>query len=118
MDIVEFRDYCISRPLVTEEFPFDNETLVFKVAGKMFALCNIENFKSTNLKCDPEWALELREQYAQIKPGFHMNKKYWNTVSVVDFPSSDLLRKMIDHSYDQVVAKLPKSKREEIKKAR
>ncbi len=116
MDIVEFRDYCIQRPGVTEEFPFDNKTLVFKVLGKMFALCDVDNFNNTNLKCDPDWAEELRAHSSLITPGFHMNKKHWNTVVAFDFPDIGLLKKMIDHSYDLVVSKLPKVKQAELKK--
>lgn len=82
MEVDEFREYCLDRKGVTEEFPFDNSTLVFKVMGKMFALCNIDNYQSFNLKCDPEYAIELRETYPDlIQPGWHMSKKHWNTVS-------------------------------------
>ena len=77
MDIIEFRDYCLSKKGTSEEFPFDNKTLVFKVMGRVFTLCNIDDFKSYNLKCDPEWAIELREEFNGIKPGFHMNKIVW-----------------------------------------
>lgn len=116
MDIIEFRDYCLNKPFVTESFPFDENTLVFKVKGKMFALSGIEPFTSINLKCDPEYALELRAEYPFVKPGFHMNKQHWNTVEVSHMHNYELLRKLIDHSYEQVVAKLPKREREEIKK--
>ncbi len=116
MDIVEFRDYCVQRPGITEEFPFDEQTLVFKVMGKMFAACNVEDFKTVNLKCNPEWAEELRAETALIQPGYHMNKKHWNTVNVVDFHDVTLLRKMIDHSYDLVVSKLTKAQKEALKK--
>ncbi|MBO6517182.1 MAG: MmcQ/YjbR family DNA-binding protein [Bacteroidia bacterium] len=116
MDIVEFRDYCILKPGVTEEFPFDNQTLVFKVMGKIFTICGVDDFDDINLKCDPEWALELRAEYPQIRPGYHMNKKHWNTVTTSAFHNAPLLRKMIDHSYDLVVSKLPKAKRDELKK--
>lgn len=76
MNIEEFRDYCLHKPEVSEEFPFGPDTLVFKVAGKMFALTSIDEYVSVNLKCEPERALELREEYKSIKPGFHMNKKH------------------------------------------
>ena len=80
MNIEEYRSYCLAKKGVIEEFPFDNETLVFKVAGKMFALTNVSTFASINLKCDPEKAVELRDQYPAVLPGYHMNKKHWNTI--------------------------------------
>lgn len=101
------RDYCMSKKGVTETFPFDSETIVWKVLGKMFCLGNISDFSSLNLKCDPERALELREQYDQITPGYHMNKQLWNTVALEGLPSA-LVFELIDHSYDEVVRKLPK----------
>ena len=113
MNIEEFRIYCLSKPLVTEEFPFDETTLVFKVCGKMFALTGLENIEfKVNLKCDPERALVLREEYDSIEEGFHMNKKHWNTVEVDGSFSIDLFREMIDHSYDLVVKGLPKKLRD------
>ena len=81
MDIDLYRIYCLEKPGVTEEFPFDNRTLVFKVCGKMFSLLDIESFDSINLKCEPEKAMQLREQYPSVIPGYHMNKKHWNTVN-------------------------------------
>ncbi|MBC7425689.1 MAG: MmcQ/YjbR family DNA-binding protein [Bacteroidia bacterium] len=107
MDIVEFRDYCMSLEQVTEETPFGPETLVFKVAGKIFALCGIDNFVSINLKCDPEKAVQLREEYDQVKPAWHMNKKHWNTVLLEGF-SVPMLQELILHSYSLVVKSLPK----------
>ncbi|XOV95212.1 MAG: MmcQ/YjbR family DNA-binding protein [Bacteroidota bacterium] len=114
MDIETFRAYCLSKPLVTEEIPFGPETLVFKVAGKMFALTNIDSFESVNLKCDPEIALQLREQYQEVKPGYHMNKKHWNTVLTDGVIGDDLMKKWVDHSYDLVVKGLPQKKQQEI----
>lgn len=114
MDIVAFREFCISKPGVTEGFPFDNQTLVFKVMGKMFALTDVDLFTSINLKCDPEYAVELREKYAGIKPGYHMNKKHWNTVICDGSVSDDMIKKLIDHSYDLVVSGLPKRLKEEL----
>lgn len=108
MNIEEIRDYCLSFQFVTEEFPFDENTLVFKVKGKMFALMNVEVFDYINLKCDPELAIELREEYNGIKPGFHMNKKHWNSVYIemdVDF---EMIKKLIFDSYQLVVKSLPK----------
>jgi predicted DNA-binding protein (MmcQ/YjbR family) len=116
MDIIELRDYCIDKPGVTEEFPFDQNTLVFKVMGKMFALTNVDHYVSVNLKCDPDWAEDLRANNPLIKPGYHMSKKHWNTVDSSIFPDSKLLYKMIDHSYELVVSKLTKAKKEALKK--
>jgi predicted DNA-binding protein (MmcQ/YjbR family) len=100
-------EYCMAKPGVEESFPFDNETMVWKIMGKMFCLANINDFKSLNLKCEPERAIELREQYQQITPGWHMNKKLWNTVLLDGLPEK-LVFDLIDHSYDEVVRKLPK----------
>ena len=112
MDIETFRDYCLSKKGVTEEFPFDETTLVFKVMGKMFALTGLERHPfSVNLKCDPDKAIELREYHSEIEPGYHMSKKHWNTVHLEDGLDFDLIYKMIDHSYELVVAKLPKKTR-------
>lgn len=107
MNIEEFREYCIQKPGVTEEFPFDEETLVFKVMGKMFALTNLVGEWNLALKCDPEWAIELREQFPAIRPGYHMNKVHWNTVAMDGSLSQKLILELIDHSYQLVVAKLP-----------
>ncbi len=110
MNIEKIRAYCLSKPEVTESFPFDETTLVFKVRNKMFALLNLEQPLSINLKCDPEKALELREHYPFVLPGYHMNKKHWNTV-LLDQPVDDvLIRSWIDDSYALVSAKLPKKK--------
>ncbi len=116
MDIEEYRNYCVTKTGVTEEFPFDSKTLVFKVMGKMFALCNVDDYRTINLKCDPEWAIELRTTNSLVQPGYHMNKKHWNTIDALNFPDGELLRKMIDHSYDLVVARLPKIQKEALKK--
>ncbi|PKD42489.1 MmcQ/YjbR family DNA-binding protein [Rhodohalobacter barkolensis] len=113
MNIESFRDYCLSFSGITEEFPFDENTLVFKVMGKMFALCDVDEFESINLKCDPEKAVELREEYpGLVEPGYHMNKKHWNTVSMQGNLPDDLIKEWIKDSYDLVVAKLPRSDRE------
>lgn len=116
MDIITLRDYCINKSMVTEHFPFDQQTLVFKVANKMFALCNIDNFCTVNLKCDPERALELRTHHPEIIPGYHMSKTHWNTVDVTKNLSHNLVFELIDHSYDLVVASMPKKIQEEIRK--
>lgn len=113
MNIEEYRDYCVSKAAVTEHFPFDQRTLVFKVAGKMFALCDVEDFDGINLKCDPERAVELREKFEGIKPGYHMSKIHWNTVATDGSVSDKLIRELIDHSYDLIVTSLPKKTRVE-----
>lgn len=108
MNIEEFRNYCLQKKGVTEEFPFDKKTLVFKVMGKMFALTGLEKKPTAiNLKCQPDNAIELREQYNEILPGFHMNKKHWNTVLIEERLPKALIKKLIDHSYDLVVKSLP-----------
>ena len=114
MNVEEFRVYCLGKPLVTEEFPFDETTLVFKVAGKMFALTGLDDpeFK-VNLKCDPDRSVVLREEYESIRPGWHMNKKHWNTVHVDGSFPEELFVELIDHSYVLVVKSLPKKIREQ-----
>ena len=114
MNLEVFRTYCLNKPGTTESFPFDNKTLVFKVAGKMFALVDVDLFESANLKCDPEYAVDLREQYAGITPGYHMNKKHWNTISSDGSVPDSLFFELIDHSYDLVVKGLPKKARLEL----
>ncbi len=108
MNIEEFQKYCLSKDFVTEEFPFGVETLVYKVKGKIFAITGLDNdqFK-VNLKCDPVKALELRSSYEEIQPGYHMNKKHWNTVDFESRLSVKFLKELIDHSYNLVVATLP-----------
>ncbi|MBB6461639.1 MmcQ/YjbR family DNA-binding protein [Flammeovirga kamogawensis] len=114
MNIEDYRRYCLNKKGVTEGFPFDESVLVFKVKGKVFALTNIDDFQSFNVKCDPEKAIDLRERYAAVKPGFHMNKKHWNTISVYSDFSDDQMYEALDHSYDLVFSKLPKKVREEL----
>lgn len=112
MNIEEFRQYCIGKKGVTEEFPFDDVTLVFKVMGKMFALAPLERLPpQVNLKCDPEKAITLREEYdGVILPGYHMSKTHWNTLYLEQLPLA-LIKELIDHSYEQVVLKFPKKLR-------
>ncbi|MBV8251032.1 MAG: MmcQ/YjbR family DNA-binding protein [Chitinophaga sp.] len=112
MDIEKFREYCLSLPGVTEEFPFGETTLVFKVMGKIFALTDLELFEFVNLKCDPEEAVELRERYEGVTPGYHMNKKHWNSVSMASGISNKLILEWTKASYDLVVSSLPKKVRE------
>ena len=111
MNIESFRNFCLSLPDTTEEFPFGPETLVFKVAGKIFALTGVDQFTSANLKCDPELVTELRERYPAVQPGYHMNKKHWNTILMDHSVPDSLIKEWIRHSYDQVVAKLPKTRK-------
>ncbi len=105
----------MSKPFVEETFPFDESTIVWKVAGKMFCLGDINNFESISLKCNPEKAIELREAYEQIIPGFHLNKSLWNTVYLEGL-NLEFVFSLIEHSYEEVVQKLPKKIRLEITK--
>ena len=116
MNIEEVRLYCLEKKGVTEEFPFDEKTLVFKVMGKMFALCGLEHVPSRiNLKCDPERSLSLREEYdGAITPGYHMSKLHWNTLVLQEVPPG-LIRELIDHSYELVVAKMTKKLQSQLK---
>lgn len=114
MYIDQFRDFCISLPGVTEEFPFDQTTLVYKVGGKMFALTDLEDEFSVALKCDPEYALELREKYDNIRGAYHMNKTHWNTIYDAAYMDEILLKKLIIHSFELVYQKLPAGRKAEI----
>jgi predicted DNA-binding protein (MmcQ/YjbR family) len=113
MFLDDLRNHCIEKPGVTEGFPFDKSTLVFKVFGKMFALVDVDVFEAINLKCDPEKAVELRESYQGIQPGYHMNKTHWNSVYLNEDVSDQLLVELIDHSYELVYTSLPKKVRNE-----
>lgn len=106
MNIEDFRDYCLAKPGVTEETPFGDNTLVFKVGGKIFALTDIIEFTGMNLKCDPVKAVELRETYEEVQPGYHMNKKHWNTISTKGNLSDKVIQEWIDQSYYLVFDKL------------
>jgi len=122
MDIETLRNYCLEKKETTEAFPFDEVTLVFKVMGKIFAIVGLDHWeagkRSINLKCDPEYAIELREQYESIKGGYHMNKKHWNTVSLEnDEIDTKMLQMLIDHSYEQVIKSLPKKTQEKLHNA-
>lgn len=115
MNIEDFRTYCLSKKGVAEAFPFDEVTLVFKVMDKMFALTGLESEAFTvNLKCDPTRAIELREEYPEIQPGYHMNKKHWNTVSFDGSIADHLILELVDHSYELVYAGLPKKIKEQL----
>jgi predicted DNA-binding protein (MmcQ/YjbR family) len=115
MNIEDIRRICLSKKGVTESFPFDDDTLVFKVAEKMFCLSNLTPPISINLKCNPERAIELRERYEDVIPGYHMNKKHWNTVKLDGTLKKSQIKEWINHSYDLVVDGLPKKTRENIK---
>lgn len=112
MNLATFREYCAGFPGFSEDLPFGPDVLAFRVAGKIFALMDVDLFESVNLKCDPERAVELREQYAGIVPGYHMNKAHWNTVSTDGSVPDRLLLELAAHSYDLVRASLPKKARE------
>jgi predicted DNA-binding protein (MmcQ/YjbR family) len=114
MNIEEYRNHCISKKGVSESFPFDETTLVFKVMGKMFALTGIDEFNYINLKCDPTKAIELREEFEGVTPGYHMNKKNWNSVSTLGDISDRLIYQWIDDSYDLIVSSLTKKLKEEL----
>ena len=113
MDVESIREYCLRKAAVTEEFPFDDTTLVFKVMGKMFACMPLERHDMLTLKCDADRAIELRDRYSAIEPAWHFNKQYWNQhlISALD---DNLLTELIDHSYDEVVKKFSRKMREEL----
>lgn len=113
MDIESLRQYCLQKPFATEEFPFDDVTLVFKVAGKMFACLPLDKPDMLVLKCDADYAVELRDRHSAIEPAWHFNKKYWNQ-HIISELDDDLLRHLIDHSYAEIVKKLPRKVRTEL----
>jgi predicted DNA-binding protein (MmcQ/YjbR family) len=118
MDLAKFREYCLAKSGATESTPFGPDVLVFKVGGKIFALASLDEIPArVNLKCDPDLALELRDRYEQVRPGYHMNKKHWNTVEIEARVPEFEIRKMIDHSYDLVAKTLPgtKSRKERLR---
>ncbi|MCZ8215724.1 MAG: MmcQ/YjbR family DNA-binding protein [Cyclobacteriaceae bacterium] len=115
MNIEGFRNYCLAKRGVTEEFPFDANTLVFKVMGKMFALTDLEAFESINLKADPEQVVALQEQFSAVLPGYHMNKKHWISVMMDGTIKDSLICQWIDDSYNLVSASLPKKDKEMLK---
>jgi predicted DNA-binding protein (MmcQ/YjbR family) len=109
MDLTQFREYCLGKACATEGMPFGPDVLVFKIGGKIFALAALDEMPTiVNLKCDPDLALELRDRYEQVTPGYHMNKRHWNSVEIEGGLPDAALRKMIDHSYDLVAKRLPK----------
>lgn len=114
MNIEELRDHCLQLKGVREDFPFGEDTLVFRVGGKIFLLIGLTEASRFNVKCDPDLAAELRERFSEVKPGYHMNKKHWNTVYMDGQLTGKQLCEMMDHSYDLVLKSLPKKVREEI----
>jgi len=119
MDIQQLYEYCLNKKGVSEDFPFDEDTLVFKVLGKIFLLTALKGWEgatpSLNLKCDPDYAEELRAEYESIDPGFHMNKKHWNTVRLYKKElSTKFILELVDHSYNMVVKSMPKKRRESL----
>lgn len=115
MNIEELRRYCLSKLAATESFPFDDVTLVFKVKNKMFSIISLDGDLRISLKCDPERAIGLREEYPAIIPGYHLNKRLWNTINMDDSVSDKLIIELIDHSYNLIVESLPKKLKEELK---
>ncbi|MTB50167.1 MmcQ/YjbR family DNA-binding protein [Lewinella sp. W8] len=115
MTLDDLREYCLAKPATEETLPFGPDTLVFKVAGKMFAITGLDEADlRVNLKCDPERSVQLRERHEEIVPGWHMNKHHWNTVYIENGDLSDaFVQELIDHSYDLIVASLTKKKRAE-----
>ncbi len=116
LNIEGIREYCLAKENIKECLPFGEETLVFKVLGKMFALIDLNVDFGINLKCDPERAIELRKQYIAITPGYHMNKKHWNTITPDSSISDILLLELIDHSYAEVLKKIPTKRKGSISK--
>ncbi len=118
MNIEQFYGFCLSKKGVTEHFPFDADTLVFKVGGKMFCLTSLKNWEngnsSLNLKCNPEKAVELRAEYEAVQPGYHMSKVHWNTVSFNQDVSNKMMMELIEHSYNLVFNSLTKKLQKEI----
>jgi predicted DNA-binding protein (MmcQ/YjbR family) len=115
MDIESLRDYCLSKPAAEETLPFGPDTLVYKVGGKIFLLCGMNSERlQFNVKCEPEKAIELRERYDCVQPGYHMNKKHWNTIVVDGSAPNSLLKEWIDDSYELIVKSLPAKAREQL----
>lgn len=115
MDVDILREYCLSKKLVTESFPFDESTLVFKVLDKMFMLMNLEGDLSINLKCDPAKTIEYREKFPAVQPGYHMSRKHWNTIYIDGSIPKQTIFQWIDDSYNLVVSGLPAYKRNQLK---
>lgn len=112
MNIEDIRNYCLSLPQTTEDFPFDETTLAFRIEGKIFAMVDLENPEWFVLKCEPDYALDLRERHSEINGAWHMNKKHWNQLNLFGTLSDELIRHLICHSYNEVVKKLPRKVKE------
>ena len=108
MNIESVRDYCLSLPMATEDFPFDETTLVFRVCGKIFAMVDLDDTEWFVLKCDPDYAIELRDRHTEIATAYHMNKKHWNQLNLFGMLPDELVQSLIRHSYNLVVSKLPR----------
>ena len=113
MNIEDARIYCLGKPNATEDFPFDETTLVFRVENKIFAITDLENTKWFCVKCDADYAIELRDRYSAIEPAWHFNKKYWNQ-HLIPALDDDLIKHLIDHSYSEVIKRLPRTVRTEL----
>lgn len=111
MNIETIREYCLSLPQATEDFPFDESTLAFRIERKIFAVIDLENVEWFALKCDPNYAIELRDKFSEISGAWHMNKKYWNQLNIFGSLSDKLIQNLIRHSYNEVVKKIPKKTR-------
>jgi len=114
MHLEFIREYCLKKNGVTEELPFNEDSPVYKVMGKIFLIANLTPPISINLKCEPEKAIELRERYDEIQPGYHMNKTHWNTIDLSGTLKNNLILELIDHSYDLVVSGLKKNDKEKL----
>ena len=113
MDLESLRNYCLSKKSASEDMPFGEDTLVFRVLGKIFALTSLDTEGCrVNLKCNPDYAIELREKFEDIQPGYHMNKKHWNTVNCENGLDSALIKSLIDHSYELIVQSMTKAQRD------
>lgn len=113
MNVESLREYCLSLPLATEDFPFDETTLVFRVVGKIFAMLDLERPDVVSLKCNPDYALQLREEHPEISGAWHMNKKYWNQVNLSGHLEDELVQGLVRHSYAEVMKKLTRKERAE-----
>ena len=113
MNVESLREYCLSLPLATEDFPFDETTLMFRVVGKIFAMLDLERPDVVSLKCNPDYALQLREEHPEISGAWHMNKKYWNQVNLSGHLEDELVQGLVRHSYAEVVKKLTRKERAE-----
>jgi predicted DNA-binding protein (MmcQ/YjbR family) len=110
----EFRNYCLGKKAVVEDFPFDATTVVFKISGKIFALADAASFKRISLKCDPDKAIDLRNRYPAVTPGYHLNKRHWNTIVLDGSIPDDVIFSLIDHSYAMVLSVLNRAERQNV----